>query len=165
MDIINNRRSVRQYKDKPISKEIIEKLVRAGMQAPSAKNQQPWRILVVTKKDMLIKLGQLAKFIENAGACFIIFYDLNNLKALEMVQCDLGACTQNILLECVNNGLGACWIGMNERPQRIEALNSIFNVPSNLVPFSVLSIGYPQDDEANHFIDRFDSSKVMYEDL
>ena len=162
MNAIYTRRSVRQYSDKEVSLETLDKLVRAGMQAPSAKNQQPWRILVTKDKEKLQKLSGMSKMLESAAACIILFYS-EDVSTLEMVGCDMGACTQNILLECASLGLGACWIGIPQRPNRIQIIMDTFNVPKGFVPYSVISLGYPQDTNANHFVDRYDSSKVFYE--
>jgi len=165
MDIINLRRSVREYTNEKITKEDLDKIVRAGMQAPSAMNQRPWRILVVTDENKLQRLASLSKILERAKACIILFYEQDKLTAPEMVQCDMGACTQNMLLECVSLGLGACWIGMNERPKRHEVLHNVFRIPKNFIPFSIIAIGHPFNKEANYFLDRFEKEKVFYEEI
>jgi len=79
MDIIETikmRRSVREYKDKPIPKEILEKLVDAARFATTARNVQPWEFILITKADTLKKIGELAengRFVAQAKACIAVF--------------------------------------------------------------------------------------------
>jgi nitroreductase len=168
MDIINNRRSVRKYSDKLVEPEKVEKLLRAGMQSPSAKNQQPWRFLVIQEKQNLVSLSTatpFSKMLGEATLAIILMVDTSKLSLPNMYAADLGAATQNILLECTYLDLGACWIGVYGREERVESVRQILNLPDHLIPFSILSIGYPLDKDANHFVDRYDPSKVFYESV
>ena len=56
MNSIFHRISVRKYEDKPVEKEKIMQILKAGMQAPSACNQQPWEFYVVTDKEKIQEL-------------------------------------------------------------------------------------------------------------
>lgn len=165
MDIINNRRSVRKFLDKPIEPEKIEPLLRAAMQAPTARNSQPWRFLVIQKQETLEKLGTLSKIILGAKAVIITVIDKTMFPDASVYAMDMGAATQNILLECVDLNLGAVWIGLDGRPERIESYQKLLNIPEKYQLFSLLAIGYPEDANANHYIDRFDANKVFYERL
>ena len=62
MDAIFHRTSVRKFLDKPVEKEKIEKILRAAMAAPSAKNQQPWEFYVVTDKEKLVELSKVSPY-------------------------------------------------------------------------------------------------------
>ena len=62
MKEIFNRRSIRKFKNQSVEKEKIEKLLRAGMQAPSAANQQPWEFIVVENKETLNKLSLMSPY-------------------------------------------------------------------------------------------------------
>lgn len=163
MDIINNRRSVRKFLDKQIEADKIEKLLRAAMQAPTAKNFQPWRFLVIQNQDTLQSLGELSKIIAGAKAVIITMIDKELFPDASIYAMDMGAATQNILLECVSLQLGAVWIGLDGRPERIVNYQQFLNIPEKYQLFSLLAIGYPEDEDANHFIDRYDPNKVIYE--
>lgn len=165
MDIINNRRSVRNFLSKKVEKEKIELLLKAAMQAPSAKNQQPWVFLVVERVENIIKLADISSPLKTAPLAIVLFTDKRNLTSPHLYTSDMGASTQNILLEAVNLGLGGCWIGLYNRQDRLDILGNIFNIPEYLEPFSLLALGYPADENANHFIDRYNPDRVYFESL
>ncbi|MEM2583205.1 MAG: nitroreductase family protein [Candidatus Thermoplasmatota archaeon] len=58
---IKERRSIRNYSSRPLSKEIIEEIINAGKYAPSAENRQPWRFIVITNRDFIKKLSEEVK--------------------------------------------------------------------------------------------------------
>lgn len=165
MEIINKRRSVRQFLDKQVNDKQIEKILRAGMQGPTARNQQAWRFLVVRNREKLNALKEVSALFTLAPCAIIVLVDKEKATAFEMTPADTGACTQNMLLECVELGLGGCWIGIDGRPNRIEVLRNVFNIPEHLYPSTAIVLGYPKDENANHFVDRYDASKVYFEEI
>lgn len=162
MEIINKRRSVRTYKEIKVEKEKIELLLKAGMQAPSAKNQAPWVFLVIEDKETIEKLSEISSPLKVAPLAIVLFTDTRILKNTNLYSSDMGAASQNILLEAVELGLGGCWIGLDNSLKRIELLNNVIEYPEYLKPFSILTIGYPEDDNANCFIDRYNKERVFY---
>ena len=75
-DVIKKRKSVREYKDETIKKEILRKLVDTGRCAPTARAVEPWEFVVITNKEMLSQIGQMAntgRFIKDAAACIVVF--------------------------------------------------------------------------------------------
>ena len=78
---------------------------------------------------------------------------------------DLGAAAENLLLEAVNQGLGAVWAGIHPFAERVDAVRELFSLPPELMPFAIIAVGYPEKADANHFIDRYDPSRVHYETL
>lgn len=166
MENIFKRRSIRRYKDKKIEDEKVEKLLRAAMQAPSAGNQQPWEFIIVQDKDKLLQLSQLssyAKPIKHAPMIIIVLANKEKMRFSESWEQDLGAATQNILLEAVELGLGAVWLGVAPIEDRMSYIKNMFNLNENIKPYSVVAVGYPMIDDENKFIDRFDEAKVHYE--
>ena len=163
MDIINKRRSVRVYKDKEVEKEKIEKFLRAAMQAPSAANQQAWEFIVVEDKETLKKfqgwvpLKTSCKF----SLTFIVLGNKDNMMVPECWQQDLGAAVENLLLEAVELELGGVWMAVAPMEERMSYIKKLFNLPENIVPYSVLPVGYPTEEP--WFADRYDSNKVHYE--
>ncbi len=162
MSEIFTRRSVRQFKDTKIKKEKITKLLAAAMQAPSAGNQQPWEFIVLDDKDRLSALSNFSPYascLKNATLGIIVLSNSKYLKFPDYVDQDLGACTQNILLEAVKQDLGAVWLGA-KGSEREEFISKFFNLPPHVKAFSVLALGYPQSDKSNYFLDRFDESRI-----
>src|SRR5512135_3275956 len=114
LECIARRLSVREYSPKAIPRDVLEKLVDAGRRAPSARAVEPWEFVVVTNKDMLLKLGQLAtngSFLKEAAACIAVFC-LDTKYYLE----DGCAATENILLAATDAGVGSCWVAGDKKP-------------------------------------------------
>ena len=162
-NIIFRRRSIRRFLNKPVEQEKLERVLRAGMQAPSAHNNQRWEFIVVTeqdKKDAVSTMSPWSGMVANAPVSLVVLgkHDDENLN--KWFAQDLGACVENILLQCVDEGLGACWMGFYPDMDRVQALKDFFNVPDGVLPFCVISLGYSEDE--NRFVDRSDMSKVHY---
>lgn len=165
MKEIGIRRSVREYSDKVVEKEDIEKILRSAMQAPSACNQQGTRFLVVDDKALLNEVSSRFKTMRFANmASFIIVFliDKTNLIAPQMATQDASAATQNAMLEAVSLGIGSCWCGVCGREERVEEVKKLFNLKENLEPFSIVTFGYPLKEDAFKYIDRYDAKKVYY---
>ncbi len=164
MDIINIRRSIRSFNDKKVEAEKIEKLLRAGMQAPSAGNQQPWEFVVVqdeTTKDKLAEISPYANPIKLAPLAIVMVANKETAKYKGNVDQDMGACAQNILLETVNQGMGGVWIGVAPDADRMQMVSEILSIPNNLEVFGILAIGYT--DIEQKYVDRYDTTKIHYE--
>ncbi len=164
MNTIDNRRSIRSFKDKKVESEKIEKLLRAAMQAPSAYNQQAWEFIVVENKETLSKLSNMSDYskpVEKSALTIVVSANEDNLTVPECWQQDLGAATQNLLLEAVEQGLGSVWMAAAPSEDRMEFIKDLFDLPKNIKPYSVIAIGYPQAD--NKYIDRYVPEKVHYE--
>ena len=79
-----------------------------------------------------------------------------------LAQQDLGACTENILLQVVEEGLGAVWMGVAPNGDGQAYLGKLFNLPENVKAYSVIGIGYPAADAELEPVDRFDASRIHY---
>lgn len=147
MSIILTRRSVRVFKDDAVDPAHIEFMVRAGMQAPSAKNQQPWRFLVIKNKALLEQLStvsQGARHLANAPLGLVVTMLEEDMPMPHMRPLDCAAATQNILLAAHEQDLGAVWIGVFPLANRIEKVRSILNIASTQTPFALIAIGHPK---------------------
>ena len=115
MNSIFHRISVRKYEDRPVEKEKIMEILRAGMQAPSACNQQPWEFYVVTDKEKIQKLSKVTPYTGCAtGAPVVIVpvYRTEGLVAPSFAQIDMAIAQENIWLETDAQGLGGVWFGI-----------------------------------------------------
>lgn len=134
LDVIVSRRSVKKYKDIPVEKELIDKIIKAGMYAPSGKNQQSAIILAVTNKEVRDKLSSLCarcRNVENfdpfysAPVALVVLAD----KTMFTHIYDGSVVMENMLLEAHSLGLGACWIHwakeMFESSEGVELLESL----------------------------------------
>ncbi|MBY8992405.1 MAG: nitroreductase [Candidatus Lokiarchaeota archaeon] len=131
IEFIKERKSVRSFVYKTISKDIINNIIEAARWAPSGNNSQPWKVCIVihpTLKRMLADLTKYGGTIEEAYVNFVIFLDLergyDRTKDLQAI----GAFIQNMLLAVhAQEDLGAVWIG--EIINRKEEVNEIFKFP------------------------------------
>jgi len=164
MKEILSRRSVREYTDKEISTEQINAILHAGMSAPSAGNQQPWHFIVLKDKKKLEELTELspyAKMLKNANAAILVCGDLKRQKHEGYWMIDCAAATENMLLEITHLELGAVWLGVYPRLERMAFLKKYFNLPETVEAFALLSIGYPTTTAEE--LNRFDAERVHFE--
>ena len=141
LDSISKRASVREYQSKPIVKTLLEKLVDAGRRAPTARAIEPWEFVVVTDKEILRKLGEIAtsgSFVKDAVSCIVIF-----CKDTKYYLEDGSAATENILLAAQDLGLGACWVAGDKKPYTRE-ISELLGVPSGLKLVSLIALGWPK---------------------
>lgn len=164
MEIIKIRRSIRKYQEKRIEKEKIDLILKAAMQAPSARNQQPWRFIVCENKEknkeLALKISNM-KFLSEAPLTIIFLTDLSVLTVPSMYSQDLSASIENAILEATSLQIGSCWCGTYPNKERMDIVKEMFNLNSNLEPFAVVGFGYPSDEDAFKFIDRFDKNKIV----
>ncbi len=167
MNSIYTRRSVRSYSDKQVEPEKIEQILKAAMQAPSAGNQQPWEFIVIRGKENLETLSTFspyASMMKQASCGIVVLCDNNRLRIPDKWEQDLGAATQNLMLEAANLELGTVWLGTAPNKEYINYIRNLYDISENLVPYSVIAVGYPADKNANSFVDRFDPSRIRYID-
>jgi len=165
LDNILARTSIRSYQDRPVEQDKIEKLLRAGMAAPSAVDKRPWHFIVVTDKQVLNGLAQAnpnAGMAARAPLAIVVCGD--KTKALTRVPDywvqDASAATQNILLAAQGMGLGAVWTGTYPVTDRVEKVALALNLPEHIVPFCTIVIGYPEKYQAPK--DKWDEGNISY---
>ncbi|MCL1928145.1 MAG: nitroreductase family protein [Treponema sp.] len=161
---IKNRRSIRKYKsDKPVTKDQLNQLLEAAMMAPSACNSRPWEFIAVTKREILDEIARIhpfAKMCKTATAAIIVVAIPQEGMPSGYFSQDCAAATQNILLEAVAIGLGACWCGVYPRGERIDSLRKLFNINEPKILFNVIAVGTP--DEAPEQKGFFEEARVTY---
>ena len=158
---IRNRRSIRKYLDEPVPKEKLDTLLMSAMQAPSARNTQPWEFVVTQKREILKRIPDIhpyAKMVPTAGAVILVCGNMELQSEIGYIVEDCSAAVQNILLEAVNQNLGAVWLGIYPRPERMEGVSSLFKLPEHVVPIALVSVGVPG--ESKDFDDRYREKKV-----
>jgi len=102
-----------------------------------------------------------ASMIANAFIAIVVCCDLNlEVKPGMWVQ-DCSAATENILIEVEELKLGAVWVGVYPREERVEYVRNVFSLSPNIIPFSIVPIGYPAIERATP--DRYDASRIHYE--
>ena len=142
LQAIRQRRSVRRFTDEPLARQHVETILDAGRWAPSGKNTQPWRFVVVESLDKREELASLASqggMVAAAPVTLAVLLDRNaGYDATKDVQ-GIGAAIENILLAVHALGLGACWLGKT-RDVEIEAL---VEVKDSEELMALIPIGHP----------------------
>ena len=163
MNSIFDRKSIRKFKEKKVGEEEIRLLLRAGMSAPTACNQREWEFVVVTDEGVLGELAGTSPYAKPAEHVPLSIVPLGNCGAMshpKFFEQDLGAACENILVEAVELGLGAVWMGVAPDQERMGQVSRILKLPEHVKPFAILAVGYP--DEIREAEDRYDETKVHY---
>lgn len=166
-DMIFNRRSIRKYiYDKKVEADKIEDLLKAGMMAPSAHNQQPWHFMIIQDRGVLDKLSEVhkhGKMLKDAPLAIIVLGDpaLDKTQKGFWIQ-DCSASIQNILLAATGMGLGSVWLGVYPNEERIKEVRTVINdIPENIIPLGIVSVGYAN--EVKDQPDRYKADRIHYE--
>jgi nitroreductase len=141
LDAISKRASIREYEDKPVSDDLIEKIIDAGRRAPTARAVEPWEFVVIKDRNTLQKLGEIANtgpFIKDAACCIVIFSH-DTKYYLE----DGCAATENILLAVADLGLGACWVAGDKKPY-VKEVSDLLGASTDLKLISLIPVGWPK---------------------
>lgn len=147
---IHERKSVRNYTDEVVSPEMLERLVHAGLAAPSAADKRPWAFLVVTHRTTLDLLGErlaYAEMLPKAPAAIVVCglpgEGIQEPEENEYWVQDVSAATQNVLLAVEALGLGSVWVGVFPVEEKVATVREILALPAEVIPFSILPVGYP----------------------
>jgi len=160
-DAILTRRSIRKYLPKTVTCDLLETILKAGMNAPSAGNEQPWHFITIDKHSLLQKISEIhpyAKMLKDAPFAILVCGDLNVLKFKDLWVQDCSAASENMLLAAHDLGLGAVWIGVFPAENLVREVRSILNIPQHIVPFSIIGIQHPAEEKTGRL--RYDKSKV-----
>lgn len=167
MTNILQRKSVRSYTDRPVTKFQLDTLVRAAMAAPTGRDMRPWKFIIVNDrqvmKDLAVKLPY-AKMLAEAQAAIVVCGDLSILdkegKPSTNWMFDCSAATENLLLQAEAMGLGAVWTAAYPYEERLAAVKNALQIPEHIVPLNVIPIGHPKGDTQPK--DKFDPNNIHY---
>jgi len=164
LDAIFNRRSIRQYTKDQVTDEQISVILKAAMYAPSAVNKQPWHFIVFRNRPAIKAITEKhpnSSMLLEASAAILVCWDDNLQHDTGYGPVDCAAATQNILLAACGMGIGSVWVGLYPRPQRMEIVQEIFKLPTNIKGFSIVSLGYPAEKKAHP--ERFNKDRIHFE--
>jgi nitroreductase len=166
LGFIFRRRSIRAYTPQAVSDENVQKLLEAAMAAPSAAATDPWRFVVVKNREMLSRIAEAlpyGKMVGSAALGIVVCGDLEAAhdKQLSYLLQDCSAATENLLLCASILGLGACWLGVHPREQRVKSLQEILGLERSVIPVACIAIGYPAETKEPRT--RFNPDYVRFE--
>ncbi len=146
LDAIRQRRSIRAFEDKLIEEDKLLRVLEAGRLAPSAKNRQEWRYVLVKDKELRRKLAVACNnqyFITEApvvivGCATMTDYVLTCGQPAYTI--DVTISMDHMSLQAVEEGLGTCWIGAFQE----DEVKRLLNVPPEMRVVEVMPLGYPK---------------------
>lgn len=159
LSAIYNRKSVRSFiKDRPVSDEDVQALIKAGMSAPSGKDTRPWEFVIINDRAILDKMAEelpTAKMLSQAPMAIVVCGDTIRSSYWYL---DCSAATENILLAAEAMELGGVWTAAYPYRDRMATVIKHTNMPAQVLPLAVIPIGYPM---GNHSVkDKYDEKKI-----
>lgn len=169
-EIVTKRRSIRKFTDRAVPRQVVDRILRQALTAPSARNTRTTRLLVVDDPQLVARMAEMRDY----GAAFMKGAPLAVVVLGETTKSDLwrenAAISATLLqLACVDQGLGSCWVHINGRPRRKEQpdgptatdyLRTFLPIPADCEPLCAIAAGYsdftpaplPQSDDAERII-------------
>jgi nitroreductase len=142
-DAIRARRNVREYQDRAIEPEALERIVEAGWRSPSAQNKQRWDFVVVTERDQLQELSTVwrgAGHVAGSAATIVLVTEVGaDERTRQLIAYDLGQATMNIMLAAADLGVGSGHSSVGDQ----EAARRILGVPEDRLCAYLIALGYP----------------------
>jgi len=165
-ELLVKRRSIRHFQDKPVPLNIIKSILADSILAPSAGNEQPWKFIVVSKREVIDRISEVCKrsMLDRIASnpddyalkyekmlkkeYFHIFYhapviiyivgdaDLKNL----YVDCALAA--SYLMMSATSKGLGSCWVNFGTEIQD-PALREELGISDDHQIVAPIVLGYP----------------------
>lgn len=159
MEIIENRRSIRKYKNEPVKNELIKRLIRSASLAPSGSNSQPWHYIIVDDTDMKKKISKVShnqKWMNTAPVFIICVADIRSrldndenitldeespLFEVKQIIRDTAISIEHLVLEATSQGLGTCWVAW----YRQEELRPLLKIPKDKFVVGIITVGYSDE--------------------
>lgn len=151
LELLQRRRSIRKYTDEDIAEETLEKILQAGLLAPSSRAIYPVEFVVVRCKDKLEKLSQCkvgsAELLKAANAAIVVIGD--TAKSDAWVE-DCSIAMTLMQLEATEQGIGSCWVQCRSRrtpdgTATEDYIRTLLDIPANFGVLAILSLGVPAE--------------------
>ena len=151
LSVIQKRRSIRKFLDKPIEAEKVDLLIEAALRAPSSRDLNPWEFVVVTNRELLEKLSKAKQH----GSAFLKNAPLGICVCADPEQCDVWIEDASIAsifihLAAASLGLGSCWIQIRERmhdktTSAQQYIAETLKIPAKMQVESIIAVGYSDE--------------------
>ena len=166
LSVIHSRKSVKSFTGAPVSQENLDKILRAGMAAPTAVNKQPWSFVVVTERKRIDALAAglpTARGIDKAAAVIIVCTEpeLAHLQSKDFAVIDASLASENILLATEALGLGGHWTASYPYEDKMKHVRAVLGIPASVIPLNVILIGVPTGEDKPK--DKYKKEKIHRE--
>jgi len=165
ISVIHSRKSVKSFTGAAVSTADLDKIIRAGMAAPTAVNKQPWSFVVVTDRKILDQLSAglpNARGIDKAGAVIVVCAEPEkaNLQSKDFAIIDSSLASENILLATEALGLGGHWTASYPYEDKMKHVRGVLGIPANIIPLNVILIGVPTGEDKPK--DKYQKDKIHW---
>lgn len=169
MRIIRNRRSVRVYNSEEVSKSDIEKIIEAGVKAPTGDNFKTTRFVVIRNKDMLTQIAKSRKagtgMLKGADSAILVLADTEKTD-LWIEDCSIAAAYMHLTADAL--GIGSCWIQVRARcaadgRELEQYLREMLKFPTTMKPLCILSLGHTDKHPQGHSEKDVDFTRIHEE--
>ena len=144
-DAITSRRNVREFADRPIDGEELNRILEAGRRAPSSRNWQPWDFIVVTDRDQLGELAQVWRggghIAQSAATVVVVLPDAEDASQRERAAFDTGQATVQMMIAAADQGIGSGHSAVGDQARARE----ILGFPEDRYAYIMIDFGYPAD--------------------
>ena len=166
LSVIHGRKSVRNFTGAPVGRTDLERIVRAGMAAPTAVNMQPWSFVVVTERKALDELAAglpYARMLTRAGAAIVVCTEPDRAyeRSRDMAIIDASLAGENILLAVEALGLGGVWTAAYPYADRMKHVCKVLKIPEDVIPLNGIAIGIPAGQDKPK--DKYRVEKIHWE--
>lgn len=168
IECIKTRRSRRIFLDKKVPKEILDKILDCAINAPSSMNCQPWHFIIVRDKGIKKELAELKEednrqHILSSTISVIVCIDTGKSPS-RWIEDGITA-TENILLALHDLGLGGVYVtGFSpSKPEMAKEIKSILNLPENIIPITIIPLGYPNIEERLENKSLIELNKIVHD--
>jgi nitroreductase len=162
-EAIKERRSIRRFLDQAIEEEKIDKILKAGIAAPSGVNCQPWEFFLIKDKDTASQIAKASPYANYASKLMIVvagnrkrFYQGKEDNGLWIADCS--AASENMLIEATSLNLGSVWCALFPDQERMKKVREILKADDDIVPFAILQFGYSA--QKGSPLNKWDEKKV-----
>jgi nitroreductase len=166
-DLLKKRRSVRDFEDRPVPKDLVEKLINESLQAPSASNMQPWRFTIVHNREAIRRISDESKSsllsyldknpnspVKNYAAVlrskeFNVFYNapclviISGIRKAAMHRVDCALCAAYFMMAAASEGLGTCWVDLGAYIDSPD-LRAELGLADDIRVVAPIILGYPK---------------------
>lgn len=160
-EAIESRRSIRKFTEEEVTDEDVRICLKSAMEAPSARNEQPWQFLLLreaSQRELASKASPYTGMAKDAPVVIVVCGDLRLETAPGFWPQDCAAATQNLLLAARGRNLGTVWCGIHPVQEREEYLKKVFGLPKEVIPFALVCLGHTE--LKFHSLDRFRADRI-----
>ena len=148
MTLAKERYSVRAFLNKEVEQEKLDRIIEAGMVAPTAKNLQPVRIYIMKSEDAMAKMNELTRCIFGAPTALLVCYNEEEAwhspfnEGYNAGEMDASIILTHMMLEAWEQGIGSCWVGLFDHDEAAKA----FDLPEEVKPVAIMPLGYAAEE-------------------